>query len=83
MIRHILLLTNIRHRGLYTEKKIRKLLGDVSFVDERERRSTNVRKRMVKIQQLYRILVETLRDDYIKYNIDFTNPEHMASLSKK
>lgn len=83
MIRHILLLTNIRHRGLYTEKKIRKLLGDVNFVEDHNRRNTNVKKRLVKVQQLYRILVETLRDDYVKYNIDFTNPEHMATLSKK
>jgi hypothetical protein len=36
----------------------------------------------VKIQQLYRILVETLRDDYIKYNINFANPESMFTLAK-
>lgn len=50
LIRHILLLTNIRHRGLYNEKKLRKLLGDVNFVEDRERRGVNVKKRMVKIQ---------------------------------
>ena len=49
MIRHILLLTNIRHRGLYTEKKIRKLLGDVNFVEDHNRRNTNIKKRLVKV----------------------------------
>ena len=75
-------LTMIRHRGLYNDKRISKLLGDVRFVDDRDRRERNIRKRLVKIQQLYRILVESLRDDYIKYNINFANPESMFSLAK-
>jgi len=63
-------IAQIRHPNVFTELKIRKILSDINFTDSAETRNRRIRKRLAKVQNLYRIISETLSDGYLRYQID-------------